>query len=313
MAAVELNRPSPKPEVIFSGVLAEIVNDVVEASRLTPNNPDHSLFLVEQFKKHLVENAEEARSNFAQASKALSIIDGEEFTSLPPAEQRKRVYKLSEEEYFGRQKTSKRLLEELYEKYREASPGEESSIAWQNFINVFKIFNGRVDRLFHIKQVVVIFPTVFAETRVELPSFTRRRDLPTYTKDTNFLQMRYARQLGVLEGDETFVDFMHRDGITIVKPDDWRELRRIKKEEPGTIVGMQGGIWRRLGQMEILHGGLPTLYESVPTKYRGITTTIKFFVKETADKHVDLDTLLAQNEATPVMGVVVPTDLFFSS
>lgn len=287
------NSQSPLKEILPANVLRQVVNDISTASRPTiyPNNVDLPQRLTDRFIQGLVIEAQNAAFVFAQASEVLGIIEEEKFTSLNPAEQHRRIYELSKKELRDGE-ASEELLKQTYDRYLSTRQGKDSQVAWEKFIQVFKTLNGRFIGKYENRRprVAANFPVLFPQASIDLPTvstdllrFQEGREIYSYTAN-NELQTRYARQLGILGEEETWVDFLNRANITGSE-----ELKFF----PGIFL---------------------PVFRNVQTKYPEVMTNIKFQVIDApGSKGANLGHLLEAKQATPIISLVFPTELLLSS
>lgn len=115
-----------------------------------------------------------------------------------------------------------------------------------------------------------------------------------------------GRATGILNPEESWINFLRRDGMTVVSSEDWQGMDRIATEEPDGIIGMQYSLPTHTGAA-IQYGGTPR-YFRVPTKYRGVGAIVEFMPVGYDQK--PLDQLLQAEITTPLIILRVPTQEF---
>lgn len=302
----EIQRVIPEQPQVFEGTLGEIVNDVQAVVKNWQAATEHTN--LEMIVPHqLTLTKQRTQECLPRAFRILAFLEGEQFSTLPPQQRRKKVYETS--------RNNSDILEVklglLYKKFLDQSPSKRG--AWGKFVEAFKVFGADYIVRDRVLKFSAPFPPVFETFPIELPSLTKvwsfRYDGtgPETAKENTRLQEDLARTIGVLLPGETLGDFLHRETIKPVELDDWREFHRLENEEPEVIPGMQDGYHAK----KVFYRGIP-FYYSVLTRYPGVKANIRFEAKK-AYREIPLDESLSTGLSTAGINLNAPTELFFST
>lgn len=296
--------PQETGEVIFKGVVAGIISDVLKGIESLPegfDREDLKFELANAFKKEY----QSLQISLWRARRVLRFCLGQGFSSLTPEEQRGKIYEVSDKD----PEILKRKLEVLYAEYQ--ASGDDHADKWSKFANAFAVFGGSIDRGYDCR-IVANFPVVFRACMVRLPDSPRDLDYwatEDERQENTVLQTSIARSIEVLGDRGSWERFLKSPLIQIIPPDAWQIFHSREEDSPSLVQGIQKGSgWKGL---EPLHQGM-SFYYSSPTKYEGVRAHIEF-TTPISGLDSSLDDLLRENKSTPQISLKIPTEVMFQS
>lgn len=261
---------------------------------------------------------------------ACALLDfyyGDSFAALPAVKRRRVVYDVSEIEELERREEVRqgrypkgfldKRLERAYLQFQ--SNGLDRS--WERFVGLYRKINHP-----SLSDVVgdsaMPFLIVLEHMCVELPHGYLRMHTsggesinhPEDMMRNTGIQLEIARGLGILNDEESWIDFINRDAIEPVNPvagslaNSLAEMKRYVKAKPGVIPGLIDAPTPIFsGKSLESFKGTPWLYYPIPTNYSQVFAKIELSHSKKFG-YMDFDYLLARGMSTPRISVIVPSE-----
>lgn len=285
-------RPGVSPEAPQSTpiLFRDIVSDLQSAVTTTLPSQNPTPF-VHEFVFSLQDISLKLEEKLYAAKRVHQVIAGDQFTKLPEAEQREWIYRFSEQA----QREDPNILNYLlaYQNWGRTIAGTDRQ----------RLTSGETSDILHYAngsrqkgRLRAEYPVLNRAKAVALPKLTSQ----DMTLQNTTLQEKIARNLGGLEPEETWRDFLER-ATFVVHGRDMLKVSDAADANPGKTVQVESTFLSVHGTIDRTEYLIPSV--KYPEAY--------LYVAFTSGTASDLSDKLAEGSSTPVLGLSIPTEAFF--
>jgi len=244
-------------------VLEQITADVSGGLRASPvdYDPLYSKF-VEQLKGEIIGVRRQFRPG-GQYFEVMAALKDEDFTKQPLDVQLDMITQIDSLPEEQKDSLASSAVDRLYDCYV-ASPRGATGYAWSRYMSAFKLFSSYMSVQGNHRSSISM-SWYEDQGMLHLPNLKQGDRLSCEQNWVNtYMQTHLARVTQILQPEETWLKFIHRDNIK--KVDRWYKKT---PEDEGVILGE---VWGEDWDL----GGMPAYYRGVPTKYPGIQALVAF-------------------------------------